>query len=88
MFVTPCAAFRLQAFFILSADTLQGVSSRAFYGASTLICTPHRCRKKAVPGLDAQAGEARLREVVLGAGFTHFRRATQTPFNLILEAKP
>jgi hypothetical protein len=38
--------------------------------------------------LGAQAGEARLREVVMAGGFTRFRRATQTPFNLVLEARP
>jgi hypothetical protein len=38
--------------------------------------------------LGAQAGEARLRDVITGAGFTRFRRATETPFNLVLEARP
>lgn len=61
---------------------------RAFYSASTLICTPASLAQEVGAALGAQAGEARLREVVLGGGFTRFRRATQTPFNLILEAKP
>ena len=43
---------------------------------------------KGAAALGAQAGEARLREIALGGGFMRFRRATQTPFNLILEAKP
>jgi len=61
---------------------------RAFYSASTLICTPASLSQEVGAALGAQAGEARLREVVLGGGFTRFRRAVQTPFNLILEAKP
>jgi 2-polyprenyl-3-methyl-5-hydroxy-6-metoxy-1,4-benzoquinol methylase len=61
---------------------------RAFYSASTLICTPASLSQEVGAALGAQAGEARLREIVLGGGFTRFRRATQTPFNLILEAKP
>jgi 2-polyprenyl-3-methyl-5-hydroxy-6-metoxy-1,4-benzoquinol methylase len=61
---------------------------RAFYSASTLICTPASLAQEVGTALGAQAGEARLREIVLGGGFTRFRRATQTPFNLILEAKP
>jgi SAM-dependent methyltransferase len=58
----------------------------AFYSASALVCTP--CSLDAGgPALGAQAGEARLRDVVTGAGFTKFRRATETPFNMVLEAK-
>jgi len=61
---------------------------RAFYSASTLICTPASLSQEVGAALGAQAGEARLRETVMGGGFSRFRRATQTPFNLILEAKP
>lgn len=61
---------------------------RAFYSASTMVCTPCSMAQEVGLALGAQAGEARLREVVTGAGFTHFRRATETPFNLILEARP
>ncbi len=61
---------------------------RAFYGASTLICTPASLSQEAGPALGAQAGEKRLGEVVTWGGFSHFRRATQTPFNLIFEARP
>ncbi|MBS1810484.1 MAG: class I SAM-dependent methyltransferase [Acidobacteria bacterium] len=61
---------------------------RAFYSASTLICTPASLSQEVGLALGAQAGEARLREVVTAGGFTRFRRATQTPFNLIFEAKP
>jgi hypothetical protein len=61
---------------------------RVFYSASTLLCVPHSLAHQG-PALGAQAGETRLREIVVGkAGFTRFRRATQTPFNVILEARP
>ena len=61
---------------------------RAFYSASTLLCTPASLSQEVGLALGAQAGEARLREVVTAGGFAHFRRAAQTPFNLIFEAKP
>jgi SAM-dependent methyltransferase len=61
---------------------------RMFYGASTLICTPASLAQEVGLGLGAQAGEARMREVVTSGGFTHFRRATETPFNLVFEARP
>ena len=61
---------------------------RVFYSASTLLCVPHSLAHQG-PALGAQAGEARLREVVTrGGGFSRFRRATETPFNIILEARP
>jgi 2-polyprenyl-3-methyl-5-hydroxy-6-metoxy-1,4-benzoquinol methylase len=61
---------------------------RAFYGASTLLCTPASLSQEVGTALGAQAGEKRLREVVTSGGFTRFRRATQTPFNLVFEARP
>jgi len=61
---------------------------RAFYGASTLLCTPASLSQEVGLALGAQAGEKRLREVVTSGGFSRFRRATQTPFNLIFEARP
>jgi hypothetical protein len=61
---------------------------RVFYGASTVICTPASLSQEVGLALGAQAGEARLREVVTQGGFTRFRRAAETPFNLILEARP
>jgi len=61
---------------------------RAFYGASTLLCTPASLSQEVGLALGAQAGEKRLREVVMSGGFTRFRRATETPFNLIFEARP
>ena len=61
---------------------------RAYYAASTLLCTPCSLSQEGRMGLGAQAGEARLRSVVTGAGFTRFRRAMHSPVNLILEARP
>jgi hypothetical protein len=61
---------------------------RIFYSASTMICTPASKSQEVGLALGAQAGEGRLRRVVEGAGFRRFRRATETPFNLVLEAKP
>jgi 2-polyprenyl-3-methyl-5-hydroxy-6-metoxy-1,4-benzoquinol methylase len=61
---------------------------RVFYSASTLLCVPHSLAHHG-PALGAQAGEARLREVVVtGGGFRALRRATETPFNIVLEARP
>ena len=74
-----------------AGDRLQENSTpvgRLFYAASTFICTPNSLSQEVGLGLGAQAGEARLREVFREAGFTRFRRATETPFNLICEAKP
>lgn len=69
-------------------DNLNPVG-RVFYAASTMICTPASKSQEVGLALGAQAGETRLRDVVVKqGGFTHFRRATETPFNLILEAKP
>jgi SAM-dependent methyltransferase len=61
---------------------------RLYYSASTLICTPASLSQDVGLGLGAQAGEARLQEVVTQGGFSRFRQATKTPFNLILEARP
>ncbi len=61
---------------------------RMFYAASTMICTPASLSQEVGLALGTQAGEARLREVVTGGGFRRFRRATATPFNLVLEARP
>ena len=80
MIVEPFANDRVE-------DNLNPVG-RVFYSASTLVCTPCSKAQEVGLALGAQAGEAKLREVVTAAGFTRFRRATQTPFNLILEARP
>ena len=80
MIVEPNAGDKLE-------DNLHPIG-RAFYGASTLLCTPASLSQEVGLALGAQAGEKRLREVVTSGGFTRFRRATQTPFNLIFEARP
>ena len=68
-------------------DNLNPVG-RMYYSFSTLLCTP--CSRSQEVGLclGAQAGEPRIRDVVTKAGFTRFRRATETPFNIIYEARP
>jgi hypothetical protein len=74
-----------------AGDTVQdnlNLVGRVFYGASTLICCPASLDQEVGLALGAQAGEARLQTVVTEGGFTRFRRATETPFNLILEARP
>jgi SAM-dependent methyltransferase len=80
MIVEPFANDRLE-------DNLNPVG-RVFYGASTLVCTPASRDQEVGLALGAQAGERRLREVVTNGGFTRVRRATETPFNLVLEARP
>ena len=61
---------------------------RAYYGFSTLLCTPSSLSQEVGLALGAQAGEARIRDVVVGAGFTRFRRVAETPFNMVFEARP
>ena len=61
---------------------------RVYYAASTMICVPSSLSQEVGLALGAQAGEAKLREVVTKGGFTRFRRATETPFNMVLEARP
>jgi SAM-dependent methyltransferase len=60
---------------------------RMFYAASTFVCTPNSLSQEVGLALGAQAGEHRLRDVFTDAGFNHFRRAAETPFNLIFEAR-
>ncbi len=79
MIVEPMAHDRLE-------NNLNPVG-RVFYAASTLICTPASRAQEVGLALGAQAGEARLRDVITRGGFTRFRRATETPFNMILEAR-
>ncbi|MBY5513586.1 class I SAM-dependent methyltransferase [Rhizobium leguminosarum] len=67
-------------------DNLNPVG-RVYYGASTMICTPASLSQEVGLGLGAQAGEMKLRKVALDAGFTHFRRATETPFNMVFEVR-
>ena len=58
-----------------------------FYAASTLVCTPASLSQEVGLALGAQAGEGRIRKVAAEGGFTHFRRAAETPFNIVFEAK-
>jgi SAM-dependent methyltransferase len=67
-------------------DNLNPVG-RIYYSASTMLCTPASCSQEVGLALGAQAGEARLREVVTEGGFKSFRRAAETPFNLVFEAR-
>ena len=80
LIVEPYAGDRLE-------DNLNPVG-RVYYGGSTLVCTPASRDQEIGLALGAQAGEARLREVVTTGGFTRLRRAAETPFNLVLEARP
>lgn len=68
-------------------DNLNPVG-RIYYSASTMICTPASKSQEVGLALGAQAGEARMRQVVRSGGFTQFRRAAETPFNLVFEARP
>jgi SAM-dependent methyltransferase len=79
MLVEPFANDRLE-------DNLNPIG-RIFYAASTVVCTPASLDQEVGLALGAQAGEARLRDVARQGGLTRFRRATETPFNLILEAR-
>ncbi len=68
-------------------DNLNPVG-RAYYAFSTLLCTPASLSQEVGLALGAQAGEARIRNVVEMGGFSRFRRAAETPFNLVFEARP
>jgi SAM-dependent methyltransferase len=79
MLVEPFARDKLE-------DNLNPVG-RLFYAASTMVCTPASLAQEVGLALGAQAGEARLADVARKAGFSHIRRAAETPFNLVLELK-
>jgi SAM-dependent methyltransferase len=79
LIVEPAAGDRVE-------DNLNPVG-RAFYGFSTLLCTPSSLAQEVGLALGAQAGEARIRDVVTTAGFTRFRRAAETPFNAVFEVR-
>ena len=79
MIVEPFANDKLE-------DNLNPVG-RVFYAASSLVCVPASLAYNG-PALGAQAGERKIKNIVTQAGFNTFRRATQTPFNIIYEAKP
>lgn len=80
MVVEPYANDRVE-------DNLNPVG-RMFYAASTMICVPASLSQEVGAALGAQAGETKLRETIAQGGFSRFRRAAETPFNLILEARP
>jgi SAM-dependent methyltransferase len=80
MIVEPMAGDRLE-------DNLNPVG-RIFYAGSTMVCVPTSLSQEVGAALGAQAGEAKLREVITAGGFRNVRRATETPFNMILEARP
>jgi SAM-dependent methyltransferase len=80
LIVEPAAGDRVE-------DNLNPVG-RVYYGFSTLLCTPASLSQDVGLALGAQAGEARIRDVVTAGGFTRFRRAAETPFNLVFEARP
>jgi hypothetical protein len=79
MLVEPYAAERV--------EDNTGAVGRLYYSASTVLCCAHARSEGGEDVLGAQAGEARLAEVFAEAGFTHWRVADQTPFNLVLEAR-
>ena len=73
-----------------AGDTLEenlNPIGRIYYAASTMLCTPASLSQEVGLALGAQAGEAKLRAVMEEAGFKRFRRATQTPFNIVYEVK-
>jgi SAM-dependent methyltransferase len=80
LIVEPFAGDRVE-------DNLNPVG-RIYYAASTLLCTPASLSQEVGLALGAQAGEARIRDVVTAGGFPRFRRAAETPFNLVFEARP
>ena len=61
---------------------------RVYYSFSTFLCVPNALSQDGGHALGAQAGEAAIRRIVTEAGFTRFRRAAETPFNLVFEARP
>jgi hypothetical protein len=68
-------------------ENLNNPLGRLNYAVSSVICVPASLNENG-PALGAQAGEQRIREIVTSAGFSKFRRATQTPFNFVFEARP
>jgi len=75
----------------MAGDALQhnlNPVGRLFYAGSTMICLPTSRSQEVGAALGAQAGEAKLRETIQSGGFSKVRRATETPFNMILEARP
>ena len=80
MIVEPMAGDKLE-------DNLNPIG-RIYYAGSTMVCVPTSLAQEVGAALGAQAGEAKLREVISVGGFSIIRRATATPFNMVLEARP
>jgi hypothetical protein len=80
MIVEPFANDKLE-------DNLNPIG-RVYYGASTMLCTPASLSQEVGLGLGAQAGQGRLTKLLTAAGFKRVRRAAETPFNIVLEARP
>ena len=80
MIVEPAAGDHVE-------DNLNAIG-RAYYAFSTLLCTPCSLSQEVGLALGAQAGEARIRDIVTEAGFSRFSRAAETPFNIVYEARP
>jgi SAM-dependent methyltransferase len=80
MIVEPAAGDRVEENF--------NPVGRAYYGFSTLLCTPASLSQEVGLALGAQAGESRIRDVVTTAGLSRFRRVSETPFNIVYEARP
>jgi hypothetical protein len=80
MVVEPAAGDKI-------TDNLHPIG-RVYYSASTFICTPASRAQEVGLGLGAQAGQARLTKVIQEGGFRTVRRAAETPFNMVLEARP
>jgi SAM-dependent methyltransferase len=78
--IEPLAGDRIE-------DNLNPVG-RIYYGFSTLVCTPGSLSQPGAAGIGTQAGEARLREILLAGGFGTVRRAAETPFHMVIEARP
>jgi hypothetical protein len=73
-----------------AADAVEGnvgPIARLYYSASTRLCRAHAISENGDRVLGAHAGESRLADVFAEAGFRHWRRAAETPFNLVLEAR-
>jgi hypothetical protein len=81
LLIEPMAADTLE-------DNLKSPIAPMFFSASTMLCTANAVSQGGNPALGAQAGQKKLEDVFKQAGFTRFRRATETPFNLVLEARP
>jgi hypothetical protein len=79
MIVEPYAQNKLE-------DNINPIS-KTYYAGSTLICVPNSLAFSGL-ALGAQAGEEKIRDVVMKSGFSHFKRAVDTPLNIVYEVKP